>query len=217
DPAIPTIDGIRFGLLAIKNVGSGAVDSIVEARTKAGRFTSLEDFCQRVDMHQVNKKVLESLIKSGAMDGLSPEPALLSRAKAIASIDPLLSRSAKLREDSSIGQGSLFDIKEMARPLEDSVEGQGATAAWSEHELLGYEKEVLGFYLSGHPLARFQSELNLFSTHRLDQLPATGNTPVRLAGMIGSVRRLVTKAKREPYGRARFEDLHGEVDLVIFP
>jgi DNA polymerase-3 subunit alpha len=81
---------------------------------------------------------------------------------------------------------------------------------------LGYEKEVLGFYLSGHPLARFQSELNLFSTHRLDQLPA-GNTAVRLAGMIGAVRRLVTKAKKEPYARCQFEDLHGMVDLVIFP
>ena len=95
--------------------------------------------------------------------------------------------------------------------------GTAGHTGWSEHELLAGEKEVLGFYLSGHPLARYQAELALFSTHRLDQLPSSSNAAVRLAGMISAVRRLVTKAKKEPYGRARFEDLQGEVDLVIFP
>src|SRR5207245_7608473 len=94
--------------------------------------------------------------------------------------------------------------------------GKGGTGGWSEQELLACEKEVLGFYLSGHPLARFQSELNLFSSHRLNKLPSSGSL-VRLAGMISNVRRLVTKAKKEPYARCRFEDLEGEVDLIIFP
>src|SRR5205085_2245481 len=136
--------------------------------------------------------------------------------------------SAKLREDAESGQESLFDLKEIVRPVlktngsgmeafNESKPDPAAEPLWTEHELLGYEKEVLGFYLSGHPLARYQSELNLFSTHELDKLPAMGNTAVRLAGMIGSVRRLVTKARKEPYGRAQFEDLHGMVDLVIFP
>jgi DNA polymerase-3 subunit alpha len=75
---------------------------------------------------------------------------------------------------------------------------------------------VLGFYLSGHPLARFQSELNLFSSHRLNKLPSSGSV-VRVAGMLSNVRRLVTKAKKEPYARCRFEDLEGEVDLIVFP
>jgi DNA polymerase-3 subunit alpha len=87
---------------------------------------------------------------------------------------------------------------------------------WSEHELLANEKEVLGFYLSGHPLARFQTELNLFSSHRLNQLPSSGSV-VRVAGMLSNLRRLVTKAKKEPYARCRFEDLEGEVDLIVFP
>ncbi len=87
---------------------------------------------------------------------------------------------------------------------------------WSEHELLACEKEVLGFYLSGHPLARFQTELNLFSSHRLNKLPSSGS-PIRVAGMISNVRRMVTKAKKEPYARCRFEDLDGEVDMIVFP
>ena len=219
-PDVPTIDAVRFGLLAIKNVGSGAVESIVEARGKGGRFASLEDFCHRVDLRPVNKKVLESLIKSGALDSLSAEEPVRSRSTFISEMDALMSHSARLKEDSQSGQESLFDLKEISRPVVKSEPDGSKTApaaAWSEHELLGFEKEVLGFYLSGHPLARYQSELNLFSTHSLDKLPATGNAAVRLAGMIGSVRRLVTKAKKEPYGRCQFEDLHGMVDLVIFP
>jgi DNA polymerase-3 subunit alpha len=222
DMGVPTIDAIRFGLLAIKNVGEGAVESIIEARQKGGPFGSLEDFCHRVDPHQTNKKVLESLLKSGAMDALSAEPPLKSRALGLAQMDLLMAQSAKLREDTLIGQESLFDLKEVvgsAPPREPGIEnGNGRQdLSWTEHELLGYEKEVLGFYLSGHPLAKFQSELNLFATHSLDKLPAMGNTAVRLAGMIGSVRRLVTKANKEPYARCQFEDLHGMVDLVVFP
>ena len=168
----------------------------------------------------MNKKVLESLIKSGALDSLSAEEPVRSRSTFISEMDALMSHSARLKEDSQSGQESLFDLKEISRPVVKSEPDGSKTApaaAWSEHELLGFEKEVLGFYLSGHPLARYQSELNLFSTHSLDKLPATGNAAVRLAGMIGSVRRLVTKAKKEPYGRCQFEDLHGMVDLVIFP
>ena len=207
---------IRFGLLAVKNVGSGAVDSIVEAR-KAGPFTSLEDFCRRVDLRQTNRKVLESLIKAGAFDPLSAQPAAQMRAHYMAQLDSVMERSAKIREELMAGQHSLFEWNDMApKPIKaDNPKLVGA--GWSDKELLANEKEVLGFYLSGHPLARFQSELNLFSTHRLDQLPEAPNAMVRLAGMIGNVRRLITKARKEPYARCRFEDLHGEVDLVIFP
>src|SRR4029077_1614330 len=117
--------------------------------------------------HPVNKKVMESLIKSGAMDSLSPEESLKSRAKFVLAIDSLIAQTAKSREDSSVGQGSLFEIQEMVRSspsLSSSAEnGQGDTGGWSEHELLGFEKEVLGFYLSGHPLALFQGVAIPFS------------------------------------------------------
>jgi DNA polymerase-3 subunit alpha len=155
------------------------------------------------------------------MDTLTPTEPLQARPRFIAEMDALMAHSAKLREDAESGQDSLFDLKEISRPVVAPKHGNGGASApppfWTEHELLGYEKEVLGFYLSGHPLARYQTELNLFSTHTLDKLPTMGNTPVRLAGMLGSVRRLVTKAKKEPYARCQFEDLHGMVDLVIFP
>jgi DNA polymerase III subunit alpha len=221
DAGTPQIDAIRFGLLAIKNVGEGAVDAIVDAREKGNMFKSLEDFCHHVDMRQVNKKVVESLIKSGAMDKLSPDEPLKGRPKFLLQMDMLMAHAVKLKEDAESGQEALFDLKEVSRPV---VKGTGpgtvspgGDPGWSEHELLAYEKEVLGFYLSGHPLARYQSELNLFSTHRLDKLPQASNTSVRIAGMIVSVRRLVTKARKEPYARCQFEDLHGMVDLVVFP
>lgn len=211
---------IRFGLLAVKNVGSGAVDSIVAARKADGPYKSFEDLCQRIDLRQANRKVLESLVKAGAFDGLKPEKAAQVRAQLMGDLEAVMARSAKFREEADIGQSSLFEMAEFSKGpkprVESGVMARPLASGWSERELLANEKEVLGFYLSGHPLARFQSELNLFTTHRLDNLPS-GNAGVRIAGMIGSVRRMVTKAKKEPYARCRFEDLHGEVDLVIFP
>ncbi len=229
------VRAIRFGLLAVKNVGEGAVQSIVQVRKEGGPFTSLEDFCRRIDLRQANRKVLESLVKSGAFDRFSKEEPHMSRPRFLFELDDLMARSAKIREETQSGQDSLFGWDEMTSSdrrgdaatagrsdwARTAGQGDGSTGrrvdfGWSEHELLACEKEVLGFYLSGHPLARFQSELNLFSSHRLNKLPASG-TAVRIAGMLSNVRRMVTKAKKEPYARCRFEDLEGEVDIIVFP
>jgi len=230
-PSLPPQGGkgsIRFGLLAVKNVGSGAVESIVEARKAKGRFESLEDLCERIDLRMTNRKVLESLAKAGALDSLSKEPANRARPYFLQELDSVMARSSKIREDEQSGQDSLFEIKDITRskptragkpgsdPSHSESEARVSRFGWSEHELLASEKEVLGFYLSGHPLARYQGELNLFSTHKLDKLPSSGSS-VRIAGMLSNVRRLMTKAKKEPYARCRFEDLDGEVDLIIFP
>jgi len=212
---------IRFGLLAVKNVGEGAVESIVESRKKEGTFKTFEEFCQRIDLRQANRKVLESLIKAGAFDGLRTDAAKIGRAHMMLELDHVMARSAKMREDTDSGQHSLFGWEDMSatakqRPVENA-NGDGRRGIyWAEHELLSCEKEVLGFYLSGHPLARFKVELGLFSTHTLNTLPSSGSS-VRIAGMISSVRRMVTKAKKEPYARCRFEDLEGEIDAVVFP
>jgi DNA polymerase-3 subunit alpha len=213
---------IRFGLLAVKNVGTGAVDSIVETRGKEGEFRTFEEFCQRVDLRQTNRKVLESLIKAGAFDSLMTEPPKQSRAALMDMLEGVMARSVKIREEAQMGQSSLFGWDEMAAasaPAKPSLTPvvPSLTKGWAEHELLAAEKEVLGFYLSGHPLARFQAELKLFSTHQLDKLPTGSNAAIRIAGMISSVRRMVTKAKKEPYARCRFEDLQGEIDMVVFP
>jgi DNA polymerase-3 subunit alpha len=208
--------------LAVKNVGSGAVASIVQVRKEAGSFQSLEDFCRRIDLRQANRKVLESLVKAGAFDAFSEEPPNRARAKLLLELDEVMARSAKIREETQSGQDSLFGWDEMA-PAKSNGGSEGAgepgvetATGWSEHELLTSEKEVLGFYLSGHPLARFQSELNLFSNCRLTKLPSSGSV-IRLAGMLSNVRRMVTKARKEPYARCRFEDMEGEVDMIIFP
>jgi DNA polymerase-3 subunit alpha len=211
--------------LAVKNVGTGAVEAIVEAQKAGVEFESFEDFFQRVDLRQVNRKVLESLIKAGAFDGFSTESTQRSRPNFLLELDGAMARSTKMREEAQSGQDSLFGWDEMAAPKakagassKPGARGPGADSrvGWSEHELLACEKEVLGFYLSGHPLARFQTELNLFSSCRLSKLPSSGSV-VRIAGMLSNVRRLVTKAKKEPYARCRFEDLESEVDLIIFP
>jgi DNA polymerase-3 subunit alpha len=212
-------NAIRFGLLAVKNVGTGAVDSIVEARKAGGPFQSFEEFFQRVDLRQANRKVMESLVKSGAFDGFSPEPAPRKRPHFLLELDEVMARTSKMREEAQSGQDSLFGWDEMSKSKKGSDPGRlngDSRVGWSEHELLANEKEVLGFYLSGHPLARFQTELNLFSSHRLNQLPSSGSV-IRVAGMLSNVRRLVTKAKKEPYARCRFEDLDSEVDLIVFP
>lgn len=217
---------IRFGLLAVKNVGEGAVESIIEARRRDGPFKSFEEFCQRIDLRQANRKVLESLVKAGAFDAFSKQPPKAARAHWLLELDLVMERSASLRQDADAGQHSLFGWDALsatakarsAVPLGGSSvpEPGSGRPLWSDQELLACEKEVLGFYLSGHPLARFQAELRQFSTHRLTNLPSSGTT-VRLAGMISSVRRMVTKAKKEPYARCRFEDLEGEIDVVVFP
>jgi len=209
---------VRFALLAVKNVGSGAVDNIVEARKQQGPFKTFEEFCQRIDLRQSNRKVLESLIKAGAYDGLWTDSPKAVRAQMMISLDEVMARSSKMREENEAGQSSLFGWEDLSKTRKTSVEQETGRRGlvWSEQELLACEKEVLGFYLSGHPLARFQLELKLFSTHKLGQLPSTGSS-VRIAGMISSVRRMITKAKKEPYARCRFEDLEGEVDAVVFP
>jgi len=211
---------IRFGMLAVKNVGDGAVETIVENRTKMGAFKSFDEFCQRIDLRQTNRKVLESLIKAGAFDTLDSAAAKSTRAQLMLKLDDVMARSSKNKEDAESGQDSLFGLDIMVatarRPVAASPGLMKREIFWSDRELLSCEKEVLGFYLSGHPLAHFKVELKLFSTHGLNSLPSSGSS-VRIAGMISSVRRMVTKAKKEPYARCRFEDLDGEIDAVVFP
>lgn len=246
-------EGIRFGLLAVKHVGGAAAEAIVHARQQGGRFLSLGDVCRRLDLRQVNRKVLESLIKAGALDRLGQEtddaerPERL-RAQLYHRLVAVLGQTSRRREEVLAGQGSLFECSDMpskapqsvfsgppaARAPSSAQEKAGPVTAerqaggseqdeeWPEHLLLSYEKEVLGFYLSGHPLAKYQREMALYSTHHLGQLGGGGNgqgtsVQVRIAGMIANVKRLISKSRKAQYARCRFEDLTGEIDLVVFP
>lgn len=216
---------IRFGLLAVKNVGEGAVESILQARRQKGPFPSVEDFCGRVDTRQANRKVLESLVKAGAFDSLRPvlgpegeEVRMLElcrwRAPLFAQVEDVLARTSRAREESQAGQGALFDLGEVARRPVPSNGASTTESEWPEHLLLAHEKDVLGFYLSGHPLARYRRELKSYTTHSMGQLPESGT--VRVAGMIVNTKKTITKTGKA-MARFKLEDLEGEVECVVFP
>ncbi|MEK7746389.1 MAG: LAGLIDADG family homing endonuclease, partial [Elusimicrobiota bacterium] len=212
---------IRFGLTAVKNVGSSAAQAICAARLQEP-FSSLDDFCRRVDLRAVNRKTIESLIKAGGMDSLLPDaPAGAARARLMSVLEETMSRQAQVKEDLARGQGLLFGTEPqgggVGAPGQGGAQGAGAALApWPEHELLQNEKEVLGFYLSGHPLVRVKDLLACCAARPIGDLDAQSPAAVRLAGLRSSGKRVVTKTG-EPMALAVLEDLSGEISLLVFP
>ena len=203
---------IRFGLLAIKNVGHGAAESIVNAR-KGQKFNSLDDLCSRVDLRLANRKVLESLIKCGALDYFG-----VSRAKMFASLDSVLEGAQRIRKEKSSGQLSFFD-----QVLNDN--GFGKTAnnlpdirEWPEPQLLAFEKDMLGFYVSGHPLARYAKQLKRFTSCSTSNLHEhKDQDSIKIVGLIVKIKHTVTRAKQEKMAILKLEDLDGSVEVLVFP
>jgi len=199
---------IRFGLAAIKNVGEIAVQSILSARKDGGRFKSLSDLCERVETRTVNRKVLEALTKCGACDSLKQ-----SRAAMFASIDRALARAAGIQSDKQKGQSSLFGaLEDKAAP---KAEEENHLPEWPQHELLAYEKELLGFYVTGHPLTPFAPILKkyaLATTAMLAELPNRGMT--RIGGLVAAVQNGVSKKSGKPYMMVTLEDLEGSVQIL---
>ncbi|TMF32023.1 MAG: DNA polymerase III subunit alpha, partial [Chloroflexi bacterium] len=203
---------ILFGLAAIKNVGRHAVESIVGLRDQDGPFKSLEDLCERTSAIQdVNRRVLEALVQSGTCDTLG-EPARL-----IEALDHAVSRAERARRDRESGQTSLLD---MVGSPETHAEDYGLTidvAPMAGDEKLRLEKELLGLYLSDHPLRRISAELaKLSDTQAVEVTSALQDTEVRVAGLVREVRRVVTR-KGQIMAYATLEDLTGAVDVVLFP
>ena len=203
---------IQFGLAAIKNVGQHAVESIVSLRDADGTFKSLEDLCERTSAIQdVNRRVLEALVQSGACDSLG------ERARLIAALDHAVSRAERARRDRESGQTSLL---EMVGSEEVTADDYGLTidvAPMAGEEKLRLEKELLGLYLSDHPLRRISAELaKLSDTQAVEVTSALQDTEVRVAGLVREVRRVVTR-KGQIMAYATLEDLTGSVDIVLFP
>jgi DNA polymerase III subunit alpha len=203
---------ILFGLAAIKNVGRHAVESIVAMRDADGPFKSLEDLCERTSAIQdVNRRVLEALVQSGACDSLG------ERARLIAALDHAVSRAERARRDRESGQTSLLD---MVGSPEVAADDYGLTidvAPMPGDEKLRLEKELLGLYLSDHPLRRIAAELaKLSDTQAVEVTSALQDTEVRVAGLVREVRRVVTR-KGQIMAYATLEDLTGSVDVVLFP
>ncbi len=204
---VPT-QGIRFGLAAIKNVGEVAVESILKVRSEGGPFESLADLCERVDSRTVNRKVLEAFIKSGACDCFGETRATLS-----ASIDRTLARAASNVADRQSGQSSLFGLlQERAAPKDELLT---RLEEWPQHELLAAEKELLGFFVTGHPLTPYTDILErycLANTATLAQLPSRSLT--RIGGLIAAVQHGVSKKTSKPYAMVTLEDLEGSVQVL---
>jgi DNA polymerase III subunit alpha len=200
---------IRFGLAAIKGVGEVAVESILAAREAGGKFSSLADLCERVDGRTVNRKVLEALIKSGACDGFGE-----TRATLFAIIDRTLARAASLAQDRQRGQTSLFGLLEEHTPKNgDTIQ---RLPEWPQHELLAAEKELLGFYVTGHPLTPYVPLLEkyaLANTLSAAQLP--NRTLTRIGGLVTAVQQGVSKKSGKPYALVTLEDLDGSVQVLF--
>lgn len=200
-------NGIRFGLAAIKNVGEEAMRSIIETRQKGGKFKSFSDFCRRADAKVVNKRVLEFLIKSGAFDTFGGR-----RSQYLAVIDMAVAQAASYKNDLASGQMSLFggqpafaDIE--LPPLEEIP----------LREKLALEKEITGFYITGHPLDAYKEKIACFkSITALKEANLPDDTPVRLAGIISDVKRMTTR-KGEPMCIVQIEDFAQSMEVVVFP
>ena len=206
----PARDGkvIRFGLAAIKGVGEAAVEVILKAR-EGGKFTSLADFCERVDGRSVTRKTLEALIKSGACDAFGQ-----TRATLFAQIERTMARAASILSDKQKGQSSLFGaLEEKASPMPETISN---LPEWPQHELLAHEKELLGFYVTGHPLTPFAPILEKYclnTTATLSALPTRSLT--RIGGLIAAAQHGVSKKSGKPYSMVTLEDLAGSVQIIV--
>jgi DNA polymerase-3 subunit alpha len=204
---------IRFGLGGIRNVGRGAIDSIIGARKKDGPFKSIFDLCERIDLRICNKRVLEALIYAGAMDSLGGH-----RAQLTAALDVAIREASLRQEDIMTGQVSLFGA-----PVEEGTEKAGTNhtlpnvPSWTESERLAKEKEILGFYISGHPLERFRTEAEIFATHTVSDLGKWRPETMVLAIVVTNIKRQVSKKSGSEFARLTIEDFSGSAEVLIFP
>lgn len=212
---------IRYGLVGVKNVGEAPADAIAEARKKHGKFASFEDFLEKVDLTTVNKKTVESLAKAGAFDGFGKNK-LQVRAEILESMEEALAAAAKNKKNADSDQGFLFEPEETLSKKNSSAFKK--TEPLEESLSLEYEKEVLDFYVSGHPLDKYKRDLIAFSQYRFDRIPmppennslATAKI-IRIAGMITSVRMLVTKEEKKKFASFVAADLYADIECVMFP
>jgi DNA polymerase-3 subunit alpha len=235
--------GVRFGLTAIKNVGEGAIESLLEVRAKQARIQSLHALSEDLDLRLVNKRVFESLVKAGAFDSmaagdstLAALPSAALRARLYAAIDAACDHGARLQRDRSDGQAQLFgglgEDEAGRQPGSSGGPALPAVVPWTDAEQLSYEKEALGIYWSGHPVDRYANELKEFGAKRIAELAeaqvsarndgwtASGPRPIEpdttVGGIVGACRQLKTR-KGDRMAVFTLEDAQGGVEVIAFP
>ncbi|HEY1211035.1 MAG TPA: DNA polymerase III subunit alpha [Terracidiphilus sp.] len=216
---------IRFGLAAVKNVGGNAIDSILKAREEAGgRFRSIWEFCERVDLRVMNKRVLESLIKAGALDSLG------KRGPLMAAVDKAMEQGQKAQRDSAKGQSGLFGLfDEGPKAGRETGSDLPTVADWEESERLANEKDVLGFFVSGHPLDKYVEKLRNLAgvisvAEALERKPperrwgqqSDSADEIQVAGMILGLRVQKSRRDQKLYAQAALEDATGKIDMICF-
>ncbi|HUY81535.1 MAG TPA: DNA polymerase III subunit alpha [Acidobacteriaceae bacterium] len=224
----PHDKAIRFGLTAIKNVGRNAIDSILAARDELSAenksFASFWEFCEKVDLRLMNKRVLESLIKAGALDSFG------RRSQLLASVDKAMERAQKAQRDEAAGQAGLFGIFD-DRPAASKADDLPNIPDWDENLRLQSEKEVLGFFVSGHPLDKYAEKLrnlpgvvDTATALEMKPAPSTGRrgqaspeNEVAIAGVIVGLKVAKSKRSGDMYAQASLEDTVGRIDLICFP
>ncbi|MBI4597850.1 MAG: DNA polymerase III subunit alpha [Candidatus Omnitrophica bacterium] len=206
---------IRCGLGVIKNVGLSAIESIVTARRAVGRFSSMQQLCRDADLRLVNRKVCESLIKAGACDSMG-----LSRAGLLASLDQAMEEATSAQRDRVRGQLTFFE----SLAPEPPAAGPGAAGSparlrdWPESQKLAFEKALLGFYVSGHPLARYERTIKAFGTATSQQLlQKEEGAAATVGGMLTKIKHTTTKRTNEQMAVCVLEDLQGDVEVLVFP
>ena len=216
---------IRFGLGAVRNVGEGAIASIIEGREQ-GHYATVAELVERIDLRLCNKRVLESLVAAGACDSLGGH-----RKQLIEALEPALAEAQLLNQERESGQGSLFG--EVGKGVQDGdVNGPASLPdlpvfptlpvlpdipPWTEAERLAKEKEVLGFFISGHPLERYREEVELFGTRTTATLGEWGEHQVSVAAVVTGVKRQISKKTGKEYARLVLEDFHGTAEAIVFP
>jgi DNA polymerase-3 subunit alpha len=198
---------IRYGLLAVKNIGRTGIDSLIKSRNAYGRFASLDDLSQRVDLRLANKKVLESLIKCGALDSFG-----IYRAQMMATLEAILDWGGKMQRQRQSGQVTFFD--NVSTPANSHLK----IKEWPEPQVLAFEKEMLGFYISGHPLARYAKQLKRFSQASTFSLSEhKDGDSINIVGLIIKIKQTTTRVKQERMAILKLEDLEGSVEVLVFP
>jgi DNA polymerase III subunit alpha len=220
----PHGEAIRFGLAAVKNVGGNAIESIIKAREEAGgRFSTLWEFCEKVDLRVMNSRVIQSLIKAGALDSLGKRGPLYN------AVDKAMERAQKAQKDAAQGQSGLFGLFNDAPAHGHSADDLPKVADWEEGERLANEKEVLGFFVSGHPLDKYAEKLRnltgvISTAEALERKPpekrwgqqADPADEIQVAGMIHGLRVQKSRRDQKLYAQAALEDATGKIDLICF-